>query len=432
MDFLRNNSFLRTYLDYVEDTESPRIFHIWSALCGISGCLGRKSFLDFGVSPMYPNLFILLVGPPATRKGTAMNITKRNLRQATKIRFAPTDTSGKRQGLIKAFEGDFDSEEEQELAKLITVTDGVSAEDMLSALGETEMNVSPENVNYIFVAASEFTTFTGSGNSEFLVFLQEMYDGESYDYRLKNEHKILLDPLMSLIGCTTPTNIADSLPAAAIGQGFMSRVLLVFGDQKYKRIARPPELPENLAVEIRRVFSTLFYEFEGPFQESDSVKKLEEKLYDTEIHISDHRFIYYIERRHTHLLKVAMCLTAARLSQTIEQEDIEIADALLKLTEPAMPDALGEFGMSPIAKGKQKLVDFLNSVSEPVTPNVLWQVMHRDMTQKDFPTALADLVNSGKINKVVTEDGPAYIAHNKSLKDKELLEALADEIQTRH
>ena len=423
------NEFLKTYLEYVEHTESPRIFHIWAALVGISSCLGRKSFLPFGISPMFPNLFVLLVGPPATRKGTAMKYMKRNLKASTKIMFGPTDTGGKKQGLITAFEKGMSTEEEQELENLLSSSEGLSANDMLETIGNIEFNIDPANNNFLCITASEFTSLTGEGNAEFLVFLQEMYDGEDYVYQLKKESKILIDPLMVLIGCTTPTNISNSLPAAAIGQGFTSRVLLVFSDSKYKRIAKPPTLPEKLGAKIKEIYSEIYYNFQGPFKETETSEKLSETIYNRTSDIADHRFIYYSERRHTHLLKVAMCLAAARLSQTIDVQDVQFADELLKYTEHYMPEALGEFGMSPLAKSKQKLIDFLNSITEPISMTVLWQIMHRDMTQRDFPGALADLVNAGKIVQINSESGPAYIARSKS-SDSELLESLAYDSKT--
>jgi len=300
---------------------------------------------------------------------------------------------------------------------------------MLEAIGNIEINIDPVNNNFLCVAASEFTSLTGSGNDEFLVFLQEMYDGEDYVYQLKSESKTLIDPLMTLIGCTTPTNISNSIPPAAIGQGFMSRIVLVFADTKYKRIAEPPEPPIELAIKIKEIYSEIYYKFEGPFTRTPEASILGKKLYDEPKEMTDHRFIYYMERRYTHLLKVSMCLAASRLSKIIEVNDMLLADEILSYTEAHMPEALGEFGMSPMAKSKQKLVDFLNSITEPISVATLWQVMHRDMTQRDFPLALADLVNAGKIVQIIADAGPAYIAKSKAA-DSQLLQLLADDGKT--
>ena len=97
-----DNKFLKLYLTYVEETESPRIFHIWAALSCISACLGRRAKFPFGIGPIYANSYIALVGPPATRKSTVTSIATKLLKAATTIRFAPDDTGGQRQGIITA------------------------------------------------------------------------------------------------------------------------------------------------------------------------------------------------------------------------------------------------------------------------------------------------------------------------------------------
>jgi hypothetical protein len=98
--------YLNEYLKMVEDTESPRIFHIWSAVFAMSAALGRRSWLPFGTFDIFPNQYVLLVGTPGTRKSTAANLSKKLLKNSTGTRFAPSDTGGQRQGLIGALFGE--------------------------------------------------------------------------------------------------------------------------------------------------------------------------------------------------------------------------------------------------------------------------------------------------------------------------------------
>jgi len=99
-------AYLNEYLRMVEDTESPRIFHIWAAVFAVSAALGRRCWLPFGVFDVYPNHYILLVGTPGTRKSTAASLTRKLLKASTGVRFAPADTGGQRQGLINALFGE--------------------------------------------------------------------------------------------------------------------------------------------------------------------------------------------------------------------------------------------------------------------------------------------------------------------------------------
>src|SRR3546814_16284416 len=60
--------FLNHYMAMVEDTESPRLFHLWSAITGAAAALGRRCFFQLGPITVYPNHYTLLVGTPASRR----------------------------------------------------------------------------------------------------------------------------------------------------------------------------------------------------------------------------------------------------------------------------------------------------------------------------------------------------------------------------
>lgn len=399
------NEFLATYLEYVEDTESPRIFHLWVAITGISACLGRRSFLPFGIGPVFPNIYSLLVGPPGTRKSTAINIMARRIRKNTGVKFAPEDTAGQRQGLIAALKGGI-KDEDDEINGVLSAADAASAIKLIETM---EHKIDARDEHVMFAAASEFDSFIGTRAREFAAFLGKMWDGEDYDYTLKNEKHVLTHPLLTIIGGTTPANIQDSLPQSSIGQGFTSRIIFVYANRKYKDISRPKELPRGLEKKIDKVFNELFYYFDGEFKETQEARKLLDDIYHRETEISDPRFVYYCERRHQHLLKTSMCLAAARKSLIIEIDDIKEADLILKITEEYMPDALGEFGLSQISAAKQKMLEFLMHANGPVVSNILWAVMQKDLRQSDFHNSIADLINAGKITQVKTNEGPAFV-----------------------
>lgn len=108
---LFNTPYLNNYLRMVEDTESPRLFHVWSAISAVAASLGRRCFLPFGPMVLFPNHYVLIVGTPGTRKSTAASIMKRPLKSSTGVRFAPQDTAGQRQGLIGAMQAGENSKE---------------------------------------------------------------------------------------------------------------------------------------------------------------------------------------------------------------------------------------------------------------------------------------------------------------------------------
>lgn len=418
MELKVTNEFLRTYLEYVEDTESPRLYHIWSAISGVGASLGRRVHFPFGTGPIFANEYILLVGPPATRKSTAINLAGNIVRRATNVRIAPEDTAGKRQGLIAAME---DKSDEERTAEEIEFADTAT---FLEDIAKHQISIDIVDKHTLYALASEFSIFIGQNSLEMINFLTKVYDGEDYIYKLKTQTSILKDPLTSILGGTTPTSIADAFPNEAIGQGLMSRIILVFGDRKYKRVPRPRQMDKKTGDWIKETYSWIYHNLRGEFQETNLAAQAIDSLYDYEIDIQDPRFVYYCDRRQMHHIKLCMTLAAARKSLTIQVEDVEEAHEILKYTEELMPEALGEFGLSPLAAAKQKLLEFIQHNGDvPLQEKLLLNVMHRDMKRVDVLNTLREMESQGKINRFDGDMGTVYMFANR---DSEVLDLLTE------
>ena len=412
-----HNETIKKYLKLVEKTEPPVLHHIWSLVSMMSANLGRRCWFEFGSTPIYPNQYILLVGDPGVRKSTAMSLAKKMIKGNRSIRIAPDDTGGQRQGLIMAMIGQEDSMESM-LEGLTDCEFSDLAEDSSSAIN-LDSPVSPEDRHTMYVFASEFASFIGQSCYELVTFLTKIWDGEDHNYTLKNSKQILEKPLLNLLGGTTPTAMSQALPLEVVGQGFLSRVVLVYAESSVK-IARPQALAEEGVAEIHKVFDYVAQNFSGAFKETENSAKLLDSLYFKEHRIPDTRFVYYMTRRHTHLIKLTMAMAALRGSQEIISEDVEDAEELLSLTEQVMPNALGEFGLSPLGAARQKLLEYLNSSPDPYTMNNLWSLMQKDMKWTDFTQCLRDLVEEGRILVWENDNVLYYIGKSKSKKRKQI------------
>ena len=431
-----NSPFLNDYMRMVEETESPRLFHVWSALAGMSAALGRRCWFPFGPMTIYPNQFVVLVGTPGTRKSTAMSIMKRQLRKATGIRFAPADTAGQRQGIVEAMKG-VESQKEfignVELAVADNSLAGLSLEDFAQATNipdesdELTTFVSAADKHHIMVTATELSRFIGQNNLQMLDFLVTMWDGEDYEYQTKGGLTVLKNPLINMLSCTTPTSIHHSMPPAAGGQGFLSRMILVYGSRKHKLVPRPVEPDEDSVAQVREGFNRAYYELAGAFQETPEAKSYSESLYDWQLEINDPRFGYYHERRYDHLIKLAMALAASRSSMVIVKDDYEEAHRILRATERGMPDALGEFGMNPLAALKQSMLEYVRSHGL-VKVEELRAVFHRDSRASDFMEAVNDLSRMKQVSMNQLADGSAVLVARggKSNAEDEMIKALSE------
>ena len=189
-----NNETIRKYLRYVADTEPPVLHHIWSLVGVMSANLGRRCYYELGCLTIFPNQYILLVGDPGVRKSTAMGYAKRFIKNNSRIRIAPDDTGGQRQGLISAMLGEgMDDDFVEEL-----LTEGLGELDS----SDIAVPIRPhsDDRHTMFVYASEFASFLGQSSYELIVFLTKTWDGEDHNYTLKNSKCILEKPLINLLG----------------------------------------------------------------------------------------------------------------------------------------------------------------------------------------------------------------------------------------
>lgn len=410
-DFATSHPAVRLYLQYIENTESPRIMHVWSFLSGISAAMGRRCWLEYGPEQIFPNMYVILTGPPAVRKSTAFKIMTKLLRKHTNVRFAPDDTGGQRQGLIAAMMNISDGKDEDEKKIISLLTDmgksGVSSDgavtiaDLSDRLDEVgNLCLDTRDPRTMFVAASELNSILGEGNTALLTFLQKMWDGDPYEYQLKASSHLLKDALLGMIGATTPSQLALAMPPEAVGQGFTSRAIFVFADKKHIRKIARPTLDLKAEEKLGEIFEKVSGHFDGPFHEDAVAATHLDKLYERGVVIADPRFVHYADRRHTHLQKLCMALAASRGEQVIRDIDVNFADQLLLFTEEQMPEALGEYGMNKLGAAKQRLLDYLKTTTDPIPTNLLYGLLSRDMSQMDFKHTIVELHNAGKLTQI--------------------------------
>src|SRR3546814_14337292 len=80
----------------------------------------------------------------------------------------------------------------------------------------------------------------------------------------------------------------------------------------------------------------------------------------------------------------------------------------LPISEKGMPDALGQFGMNPLAALKQGIVDHVRSAAF-ITLEELRAVFHRDARAQEFTEAYNDLMRIKQLTTVQQSDGTTKV-----------------------
>lgn len=399
------------YFKYQQNREPPPIFHRWALASCIGAWMGRQVWFPFGTSRIFPNVFVMFVGDPGSRKTTAINEASELLRLAGYDYFGPQRSSKEK------FLTDLAGEPEE-----LAVPTKKRGFDMLEDI-EVLPTMQDDTPREIFLNVDEFNNFMGPGNIEFQSILGELWDWDKptrpYRYRLKNSRSVdIFQPTVSILAGNTPSNFALCFPPASIGQGFMSRLLLIPGEATGLKVTFPEPHIESETEELIRRLKAMKMQRHGPMTMTQVAKQQLDTIYRTWPELSDQRFKHYSTRRFTHLLKLCMIFALASNKQEIDTQEVLRANTVLAYAESLMPKALGELGKSRHSEAANKIMQALYSAKKPMTMQELWMVVHMDLEHpRDLNQVLNNLDFSEKVQLVRNEidKQPGYIARRKTI-----------------
>lgn len=385
--------FITRYMDYanIDNSEAPANYHRWTCLSIMGAYMGRQIWLPFGHSRIYPNQYVLLMGSPGTRKGTAMGIGKSLIKAAGFTRFAKDKTSKERFLMdMKQFE--------------IDPTADLEDLELLEFGGPAES----------YIMSGEFTDFLGQGNMEFVTMLTNLWDNldEYENPKIHGKSVKVEQPTVNLFGGNTISGFALAFPPEALGNGFLSRVILVHGDPTNVKIAWPEPADqiqlESLAVHMREVREKI----KGEIKLNAEARKIGREIYEKFVPIDDARFSHYATRRFTHLLKMAMLIASFELRQEITAQDLIRANTALTNTERKMPQALGEYGKNKHSEVAGIILEYLGRQDRPKNLTEIFKGCNLS-THISKQTDLADILTGLKMaDKVETRNlagKPGYV-----------------------
>lgn len=400
------------YFKYVENTEPPLVFHRWSVLTSLGAYLGRQYYLPFGDFNIQPNMYVMLIGDPGTRKSTAIKLAKKVLSSSGYDKFSAERTS--KEKFLLDLEG-----VEDDMGAVVDAN-----KIMQNMFGDDFVGGDPREV---FIVADEFNEFVGSGNLEFLSLLGSLWDwddaAQPFKQRLKTSRSVsIYQPTISLLGGNTHAGFAEAFPPQSIGQGFLSRLVLVFGESSGKKIAFPARPSDEIKRGLMELFQEIKQQVVGEATMTKQARGMLETIYRTFHGLEDSRFKHYSTRRQTHLLKLCLLTAASNLRTEICAEDVLFANTLLSFTEHRMPNAMGEFGKAKNADVAARIISVLSEATGPMDVSALWAQVQSDLDRlEDLNKLMAGLTQGGKVQYVArskTNNVQGYLPVRKALGNK--------------
>lgn len=350
-------NWLDGFMAMVENSEPPDSYKKWIAISCVAACMQRKVYLNWGYVTFYPNMYIVLVGPPGRcRKGTAMGPGYHFLRELG-IKMAAESIT--REALIRELKT-------------------ANASQTNPETGEIFLHSS------LTIYSPELTVFLGYNNLALMSDLTDWYDcRDRWTYRTKNMGTDdIVGVWVNLIGATTPDLIQSSMPLDAIGGGLTSRMIFIYEDKKGKIVPDPfidPAIAE-LRVKLLQDLEQISL-IQGEFRVTANFLERWVDWYTAQEHnppFNDPRFAGYIERRPTHILKLCMIMNAMRHDgrMIITEKDFESALTLLREAEVKMPRTFGGVGESSSVRITNKVLEVLATVKVITREDLLNQFYH--------------------------------------------------------
>lgn len=391
--------WIEGFMLLTEQSEPPILFRKWTAISTIAAALQRKCRVELGISlTFYPNFYIVLVGPSATGKGTAMKYSSDLIKHVSNIRLSAQATS---------------------LQALIRRMKETNLTDLDLETGEQIYHSS------LTIFSNEFTVFLGYHNRELISALCDWYDcHERWTYdTIKRDREEVIGVWTNILAGTTPDNIRSSLPTESIGAGLTSRIIFINEEKKEKLVVfqtvteKELMLQQHLIHDLERIVLMAgcfrFTESAASFYSDWCVEA------DKNPPFQDPKFDGYCGRRRNHLLSLSMVCSASRDDQmTILRDDLERAAQLLEEAEIRMGltfKGIGKSDISALISDAAKF--FANSLTPDVT---MWQFARHfegEMDKIMMDRVLATLEASNYIT-VVKKPGAETMIYIKEFVEK--------------
>lgn len=379
--------FFSEYISYTSDTEVPIFFHRWAAIATIGALLSRNMWFQHGHFTVYPNIYCMLMGKPASRKSTAIKMIKNLVKEIGYDHIAADKTT-----------------KEKFILDLSGTVDGqTAAEDVMNDNLWGNSLADTTSISEMFIMADEFDQFFGNNILDFVSLLGNFWDYIGvFENKVKNSSSVKIpNPTVSILGGTTPTTFSAVFPPEIIGQGFFSRLIIVHSDPSEKKISFPEEPPLEKKQQILKSLFDIRNTVYGKVELTAGARKLLDRIYTTQKVINDVRFEHYANRRFTHLLKLCLVHLAAFKEKQITEDIVIYTNTVLSHTEHLMPKALGEFGKSKHADTTHRVLSIIENNKGITEVKEIWKMVHNDLeSMAQLGEILKKLLAADKIQSV--------------------------------
>lgn len=356
-------------------SESPIDYHLWTAISVIGAVLKDNVWVDMGTYKMYPNQYVVLVGPPGIGKGTAIHSANEFVRNPPK-----------------------------KVPLAHYVMDSVTMPKLIEILSAGFPRIAFSNGHMLstteaacIMQISELPVLLESNNNGMTNFLCEAWSRSDYYYSTKNGGVQAIKNLcLSVVAACVPDFVKDinNTRGRVVSNGLTSRIIFVYGNEKSKKLPFSSSL-SNTDVDYLSADLEIISRLNGKFSFELSTKQMFVDKYDQIVFEDDDSEVVknFKARQPSHILKTAMAMSAA------SRDDLVIDDAAMTAAIAAtdhiaktLDVVFRGVGDSTLAAAQSRILQYMERKGIAGRGEIL-RDNYRHITAEDLDRVLATLAS---------------------------------------
>ena len=398
-----SDDFLSTWMEYSQYLPAPKLFKKWGGIFAISAALARRtwSITDPTFPPLYPNLFLMFVGPPGCGKDIVIN-------KVTKLLTKAGEEMESGQG--------FNLSGESVSAK--GILDMMADEDSeFTIRAKIDGKIQTQKFHSVTACVPELGTLLPVYDTQLVSILNDLYNckpefREQIRGRGANSVTKIANPHLALLVGTQPTTLSEIFPEQAFRMGFFSRTNIIHSKHEHRiplyDRTRPnmENLFPKLITDLRSIVN-MTGQFKSTIEFEQAINEFHIKNPNK---ISHSRFDDYNTRRSLHLHKLAMICSASESNKKIITiEHYNRALEFLTEAEDLAPSVFSELTTSNgFAHTVEQVMESVKG-NTIITHQQLERTLRRTHKPYEVGMIIRSMIGAGDLEEVPTKIGlPKY------------------------
>jgi hypothetical protein len=382
-------NFLRNYIEYSSGNEAPQVFHDWCGIVVIANTLGRRVWINQGLFKVYPHLYLMLVGNPASGKSFAMSLARRLVAEIGSIPIAPSIVTREAVTLDMGADKPPCKKEFQHPDGSLATYSQLSffSDELLNLLGRT-----PEPImNFFLEAWSNDLINVGT-------------KGKGSD--------VIINPCVNLLGCMTPDVTSSLIKQQLLSTGFMRRVIWVNSSQRGKPVPRPQYTDKQKAAyaeclqrgkELLKIKGEFVWETAAATYFDNWYCENNERMNASG---ASPVIVNMLRSRDQFVLKVAMAITLAHTDELVLRVPaLQAAIEMLAAIEEQAFRTFEHTGRNELAFLATKILDYVTLNPRPTKKKEIYLLTHADASMQETDAVLAHLMQTEKLKEIQVRMG---------------------------